>query len=202
MAGIITAEDVCAQFGAADYSGFAPGLGTMYVVSGIERATLERAFRATGDANMVISAQYTSSRFMVSGPAALLECTLQELQHKLSAAADGLGVRASALAFDRIAEVDYAYHSPMHKLRWKPPRRPATGGVLGGVLGGMFGALSSGGSSATAPEIPLNLRPKVRYVSSVTGAGVGGGGHGGGGRAGGEGMCHFEQVAHLQVRQR
>ena len=83
----------------------------MAVVSGASRDAVEQAVAAQRESALVVSAEYASDCFMLSGPRAAL---------------DRCGRRLDALKGTTCAvlkDARHAYHSPLHAVRTDPTRR-------------------------------------------------------------------------------
>lgn len=105
--GMVTVEDVAVIFGATDYEGFdRHDQGRMCVVSGPARAELDATLRRTGEAKLVVSAQYTETMFMIAGPIAAVQNAASALEAR--------GHQAQVLS------VPFAYHAPVHAVTTKP----------------------------------------------------------------------------------
>eukprot|EP01052_Picozoa_sp_SAG31_P027686 SAG31_NODE_2609_length_5382_cov_6.846678_4_plen_234_part_00 len=100
----------------------------MWTIDGPSRCDLEDALRANGgrgadgSTSCVISAQYSPTNFMVAGPTGLLELAIDRLRRTLAAQPNSVQMSAR-----RLKEVNYAYHSPIHRLSWAGGRSPPAG---------------------------------------------------------------------------
>ena len=181
IAGVMTLRDVCAIFGAVEYSGFTPGVGGMAAVGGIQRADLERILREAVDeqSEAEAMAQRPSHRRGVSfelggvvdaGAAGrgngsivlVIAAVFSDRSFMVSGHAKALRRAIAILERTRhrqarLLDVPFAYHSPLHHLDFDAARaRDVT-------------ATRDALSGRSAPS----LAPRIPYASCTVGGWVG-----------------------------
>lgn len=104
VSGVMTLEDVCKIFKHVQYRDFVAGVGGMAVVGDVSWDVLHQIIVEVGEPLLVVSAIYSDTSYMISGPAN----SVKEAQTQLENAGH-LNVT--------ILETPYAAHSFLHRVR-------------------------------------------------------------------------------------